>query len=153
MKDVFLSLSHPTSPFFTVGNININQWEAVEPTLFPPSLLALINFVISSLTPHSSHTSTKEHSSPPTLNSMLPHIHVHVYIYTCDSQGCTIYIHDFLIIHEMLRKKGKATQHNRKTKQHNTTCPRQYFQSKKLPQVGLEPTTVRLLHVGDALTN
>ena len=28
-------------------------------------------------------------------------------------------IHD-LIIHEMLRKKGKATQHNRKTKQHNS---------------------------------
>ena len=29
----------------------------------------------------------------------------------------------YLIIHEMLRKKAKATQHNRKTKQHNTTCP------------------------------
>ena len=28
-------------------------------------------------------------------------------------------MHD-LIIHEMLRKKDKATQHNRKTKQHNS---------------------------------
>ena len=33
-------------------------------------------------------------------------------------------VHD-LIIHEILRKKGKATQHNRKTKQCNTTRPRQ----------------------------
>ena len=32
-----------------------------------------------------------------------------------------------LIIHEILRKKGNATQHNRKTKQHNTTRPRQLF--------------------------
>ena len=31
----------------------------------------------------------------------------------------------------MLRKKGKATQHNRKTKQHNTTHPRQLFFNKK----------------------
>ena len=46
-----------------------------------------------------------------------------------DSQATCI--HDFLIIHEMLRKKGKATQHNRKTKQHNTTRPRQYFSKKK----------------------
>ena len=30
-------------------------------------------------------------------------------------------MHMTLIIHEMLSKKGKATQHNRKTKQHNTT--------------------------------
>ena len=46
------------------------------------------------------------------------------------------YIHDFLIIHEMLRKKGKATQHNRKTKQHNTTRPRQYFSKKKAASGG-----------------
>ena len=39
-------------------------------------------------------------------------------------------VHD-LIIHEMLRKKGKATQHNRKTKQHNTTRPRQLFFKEK----------------------
>ena len=32
-------------------------------------------------------------------------------------------LHD-LIIHEMFRQKGKAIQHNRKTKQHNTTRPR-----------------------------
>ena len=46
------------------------------------------------------------------------------------------HIHDFLIIHEMLRKKGKATQHNRKTKQHNTTRPRQYFSKKKAASGG-----------------
>ena len=39
------------------------------------------------------------------------------------------YIH--VHIHEMLRKKGKATQHNRKTKQHNTTRPRQLFFKEK----------------------
>ena len=34
-----------------------------------------------------------------------------------------------LIIHKMLRKtrQGKATQHNRKTKQHNTTRPKQFI--------------------------
>ena len=36
----------------------------------------------------------------------------------------------------MLRKKGKATQHNRKTKQHNTTRPRQYFSKKKAASGG-----------------
>ena len=41
-----------------------------------------------------------------------------------------------LIIHEMLRKKGKATQHNRKTKQHNTTRPRQYFSKKNAASGG-----------------
>ena len=45
-------------------------------------------------------------------------------------------LHDFLIIHEMLRKKGKATQHNRKTKEHNTTRPRQYFSKKKAASGG-----------------
>ena len=57
--------------------------------------------------------------------------------------------HD-LIIHEMLREKDKATEHNRKTK---TTQLAQgsYFSKKKLPRVGFEPTTVRLL--GVALTN
>ena len=55
----------------------------------------------------------------------------------------TSIVHDFLIIHEMLRKKDKATQHN---------SPKAvFFKEKKLPRVGLEPTTVRLL--GDALTN
>ena len=39
--------------------------------------------------------------------------------------GAPHYIHD-LIIHEMLRKKGKATQYNRKTKQHNTTRVHMY---------------------------
>ena len=43
--------------------------------------------------------------------------------------------HD-LIIHEMLRKKGKATQHNRKTKQHNTTRPRQLFFKEKIAASG-----------------
>ena len=52
-------------------------------------------------------------------------------------------IHD-LISHEMLRKKGKATQHDR-------TCPRQLFFKEKTASVGFEPTTVRLL--GIALTN
>ena len=37
----------------------------------------------------------------------------------------------FLIIHDMLRKKGKATQRNRKTKQHNTTRPKQSFFKEK----------------------
>ena len=55
-----------------------------------------------------------------------------------------------LIIHEMLRKKGKATQQNDKVTQHNSPKAA-IFQRKKLPQVGLEPTTVHLL--GDALTN
>ena len=47
------------------------------------------------------------------------------------------------------RKEGKATQHNRKTKQHNTTQLAQdsCFQRKKLPRVEFEPTTVRLLGV------
>ena len=36
---------------------------------------------------------------------------------------CTLYM--TLIIHEMLRQ-GNTTQHNRKTKQHNTTHPKQY---------------------------
>ena len=36
-------------------------------------------------------------------------------------------IHD-LIIHEVLSEgQGKATQHNRKTKQHNTTRPKKLF--------------------------
>ena len=41
----------------------------------------------------------------------------------------------------------------RKAKQHNTTQLAQgrYFSKKKLPRVGLEPTTVSLL--GDSLTN
>ena len=56
----------------------------------------------------------------------------------------TVHVHDLIII-EMLRKKGKATQHNRKTKQYNTTCPRQL--EKKLPRVGFEPTTIHLLGV------
>ena len=43
----------------------------------------------------------------------------------------SICINTTLIIHDMLRKKGKVTQHNRKTKQHNTTRPRQLFFKKK----------------------
>ena len=59
--------------------------------------------------------------------------------------------HDLIII-KMLRKKGKATQHDRKKNQRNTTRPRQvFFREKKLPRVRFEPMTVRLL--GDALTN
>lgn len=90
-RSYFFSTSLPSSLLScpTTGNININQWEAVEPTLFPPSLLPLINFVISSLTPHSRHTFTKAHSSsssPLSLNSMsspytvLAIQSVHVYI-------------------------------------------------------------------------
>ena len=46
-----------------------------------------------------------------------------------------------LIVHEMLRKKGKTTQ-----------LPKAVdFQRKKLPWVGLEPMTARFL--GVALTN
>ena len=55
-----------------------------------------------------------------------------------------------LIIHEMLRKKGNATQQKDKATQHNS--PKVViFRRKKLPWVGFEPTTVRLL--GDALTH
>ena len=39
-------------------------------------------------------------------------------------------IHDLIII-KMLRKKGKATQHNRKTNQRNITRPRQVFFKEK----------------------
>ena len=47
----------------------------------------------------------------------------------------------------------KARQHNTTERQSNTTQLAQgsIFQRKKLPRVGLEPTTVRLL--GNALTN
>ena len=53
-----------------------------------------------------------------------------------------------LIIRDILRKE-----HNTIERQSNKTQPAQgsIFQRKKLPRVGLEPTTVRLL--GDALTN
>ena len=52
----------------------------------------------------------------------------------------------------MLRKKGKAIQHNRKKQATQHNSPKAvFFKEKRLPQVGLEPTTVRLL--GDALTN
>ena len=57
-----------------------------------------------------------------------------------------------LIIHEMLREKER--QGNTTTeRQSNTTQLAQgsYFSKKKLPWVGFEPTTVRLL--GVALTN
>ena len=75
-----------------------------------------------------------------------------VYIYTCSSAFFTVYafstfitavVHD-LIIHEMLRKKER---------QSNTTQLAQgsYFSKKKLPRVGFEPMTVRLL--GVVLTN
>ena len=58
------------------------------------------------------------------------------------THSSSVYMHD-LIIHEMPRKKGKATQHN---------SPKAViFLRKKLPRVGLEPTTMGLL--GDALTN
>ena len=45
------------------------------------------------------------------------------------------------------RRQGNTTQHN--TTQHNTTQLAQdsYFSKKKLPRVGFEPTTVRLLGV------
>ena len=61
-----------------------------------------------------------------------------------------MYMYMTLIIHEMLKKKGKATPH---TKQHNTTCPRQLIFKEKnsLPRVGFKPTTVCFL--GNALTN
>ena len=41
------------------------------------------------------------------------------------------FIHD-LIIHEMLRKKGKATQHNRKTKQQHNSPKGVIFQRKNV---------------------
>ena len=47
-----------------------------------------------------------------------------------------VYMYD-LIIHEMLRKKDKATEHNRKTKQHNTTRPRQLFFKEKTASGGI----------------
>ena len=89
---------------------------------------------------------------------MCMHVHLHVMYYKINMGyiQCTMYLQEYylvtgmymtLIIHEMLRKKGKATQNKRKTKQHNTTRPRQLFFKKKLPRVGLEPTTVSLLHL------
>ena len=67
-----------------------------------------------------------------------------------DAKHQTKYIHD-LIIHEMLREKER--QGNTTERQSNTTQLAQgsYFSKKKLPRVGLEPTTIRLL--GVALTN
>ena len=41
----------------------------------------------------------------------IPHLHNHMHVN---------YIHDFLIIHEMLRKKGKATQQKDKATQHHS---------------------------------
>ena len=67
---------------------------------------------------------------------LVQHIQYVLYMYTC--------IYKTIMVHEMPRKKSKATQHNRKTKQHNTTRPRHYF-SKEVPRVGIKPTTVRLL--------
>ena len=52
--------------------------------------------------------------------------------------------HD-LIIHEMLRKKGQAIQHNRKTKQHNIARPRQLFFKEKLAASGRTRTHDRPL--------
>ena len=71
---------------------------------------------------------------------------LHCYSIVCvsSSHTCTYAITlehlymTFLIIHEMLRKKGKATQHNRKTKQHNTTRPRQFFSKKKAASGGTQ---------------
>ena len=47
------------------------------------------------------------------------------------------------------RRQGNTTQQKDKAKQHNTTQLAQdsYFQRKKLPRVGFEPTSVRLLGV------
>ena len=36
----------------------------------------------------------------------------------------------------ILERKGKETQHNRKTKQHHTTCPKQLFLKEKLAASG-----------------
>ena len=55
------------------------------------------------------------------------------------------YIHDLNHLWNA-RKEGKATQHNGKTKQHITT-QLSYFQRKKMPRVGFEPMTMRLLGV------
>ena len=46
-------------------------------------------------------------------------------------QLCSMDAKHDLIIHEMIRKKGKATQHNRKTKQHNATLTQGSCFSKK----------------------
>ena len=51
--------------------------------------------------------------------------------------SCIVYIHD-IIIHEMLREKDKATEHNRKTKQQNTTRPRQLFFKEKTASGGIQ---------------
>ena len=63
-----------------------------------------------------------------------------------DAKHQTKYMHD-LIIHETLRKK--ARQHNITERKSHTTQLAQdsYFSRKKLPRVGLEPTTVCLLGV------
>ena len=55
-----------------------------------------------------------------------------------------------LIINEMLRKKGKATQHNKKTKQHNTTRSRQL---KKKAALGGTQTHDHLLSSVDIITH
>ena len=58
-------------------------------------------------------------------------VHVHL---LSSRPACLVCVCMTLIIHEMLRKKGKATQHNRKTEQCNTTQLTQgsYFSKKKL---------------------
>ena len=61
-------------------------------------------------------------------------------------------IHD-LMIHEMLRKKGKATQHNRKTKQHNTTRAIQLFFKEKNCLRWDSNLRLSTCYIGVALTN
>ena len=45
-------------------------------------------------------------------------------------------LHDYNHCMRGLERQGKATQHNRKTKQHNTTRPRQLFFKEKLAALG-----------------
>ena len=44
--------------------------------------------------------------------------------------------HDFDLREMLIERQGKATQHNRKTKQHNTTRPRQLFFKEKIAASG-----------------
>ena len=64
-------------------------------------------------------------------------VHVHIAVYTCT---CIIVMHVHVYtVHEQLTRQ-QTKQHN--TTQHNDTRDNNLFSKKKLPQVGLEPTTL-----------
>ena len=62
-------------------------------------------------------------------------------VYWTDYPLNIVHVHD-LIIHEMLRKKGKATQHNRKTKQHNSPKVKPAQKSSVRESVGSDGTDI-----------